>query len=113
MTGSAGLDKSNLDPLRFAGRRVAGLGPRGCHVGGATPGPDRGRGFAGRVARRSPPGSLRVNSTAGEVPVVGSFAVGLFPNGACGFPPTPLSSDHRRVVVVARPAWCGCPGGMC
>jgi hypothetical protein len=28
------------------------------------------------------PGPLRVKSTAGEVPLVWSFSVGLFPNGA-------------------------------
>jgi hypothetical protein len=39
-------------------------------------------------------GPLRVKSTAGEVPLAGSFSVGLFPNRACGFPRTLLSSDH-------------------
>jgi len=70
MTGSAGLDKSNLDPLRFAGRRVAGLGPRGCQVGGATPRTRSGPGIRGwrGPGGVSPPGSLRVKSTAGEVP---------------------------------------------
>jgi hypothetical protein len=36
----------------------------------------------------------RVKSTAGEVPLAGSFSVGLFPNRACKFPRTLLSSDH-------------------
>jgi hypothetical protein len=35
-----------------------------------------------------------VKSTAGEVPLAGSFSVGLFPNRACEFPRTLLSSDH-------------------
>jgi hypothetical protein len=35
-----------------------------------------------------------VKSTAGEVPLAGSFSVGLFPNRACGFPRTLLFSDH-------------------
>ena len=37
--------------------------------------------------------------------MVGSFSVGPFPNGACKFPGTRLSSDHFRVGAVARPAW--------
>jgi hypothetical protein len=37
---------------------------------------------------------LRVKWTAGEVPLAGSFSVGLFPNRACGFPRTLLSSGH-------------------
>ena len=36
----------------------------------------------------------RVKWTAGEVPLAGSFSVGLFPNRACGFPRTLLSSGH-------------------
>ena len=36
---------------------------------------------------------------------MGSFSVGLFPNGACEFPRTPLSSDHSWMGLVARPAW--------
>jgi hypothetical protein len=36
----------------------------------------------------SPPAALRVKSTAGEVPLAGSFSVGLFPNRACKFPRT-------------------------
>jgi hypothetical protein len=31
---------------------------------------------------------LRVKSAAGEVPLAGSFSVGLFPNRACKFPRT-------------------------
>jgi hypothetical protein len=30
-----------------------------------------------------------VKSTVGEVPVAGSFSVGLFPNGACELSPHP------------------------
>jgi hypothetical protein len=36
-------------------------------------------GSRGALLRRGP---LRVKSTAGEVPLVWSFSVGLFPNGA-------------------------------
>jgi len=46
-----------------------------------------------RVLRFQPP-PHRVKSTAGEVPLAGSFSVGLFPNRACEFPRTLLSSDH-------------------
>jgi len=40
------------------------------------------------------PAPLRVKSTAGEVRLAGSFSVGLFPNMACKFPRTLLSSFH-------------------
>src|SRR5258707_9899094 len=53
----------------------------------------------------APPGSRRVKWTAGEVPLAGSFSVGLFPNRACKFPRTLLSSDHFGYGLVARPAW--------
>src|SRR5258708_37868910 len=53
----------------------------------------------------APPGSRRVKLTAGEVPLAGSFSVGLFPNRACKFPRTLLSSDHFGYGLVARPAW--------
>ena len=36
-----------------------------------------------------PAPARRVKSTAGEVPVAGSFSVGLFPNGACELSPHP------------------------
>jgi hypothetical protein len=48
-------------------------------------------GSPGALPRRGP---LKVKWTAGEVPLAGSFSVGLFPNRACGFPRTLLSSDH-------------------
>src|SRR5258708_4088280 len=56
----------------------------------------------------APPGSRRVKWTAGEVPLAGSFSVGLFPNRACKFPRTLLSSDHFGCARVAGPA--GLPG---
>jgi hypothetical protein len=54
-------------------------------------GPERGSGIAPGPFPRP---ALRVKSTAGEVPLAGSFSVGLFPNRACGFPRTLLSSGH-------------------
>ena len=48
-------------------------------------------GSPGALLHRGP---LRVKSTADEVPLAGSFSVGLFPNRACKFPRTLLSSDH-------------------
>lgn len=48
--------------------------------------------FARTLGKADP--ARRVKSTAGEVPLAGFFSVGLFPNRACGFPRTLLSSDH-------------------
>jgi hypothetical protein len=52
----------------------------------------------------SPAAPHRVKSATSEEPV-GPFSVGLFPNPACQFPSTGLSSDHVRGGVVGRPRW--------
>jgi hypothetical protein len=51
----------------------------------------------------SPP--LRVKSATGEVLLLESFSVGLFPNRAGQFPITLRSSDHFRTGATARPTW--------
>ncbi len=57
------------------------------------------------IAAPFPVPARQVKWTAGEVPLAGSFSVGLFPNRACKFPRTLLSSDHFGYGLVARPAW--------
>src|ERR1019366_3057987 len=89
---------SGAGAVAVPGGRARGLSSAGFPVGCATPVP------LVRSLRFQPP-PHRVKSTAGEVPLAGSFSVGLFPNRACKFPRTLLSSDHFGYGLVARPAW--------